>query len=426
VKQESLLYFPTIGGMGRHNASNPKGYRSPSDYNIPYETHMIQCQDGVTIHSWLLLYPGTTTTTARSAREHGGEKNDTNEKIPTIIFFHGNAGNIGLRLPNANEMYHNLRCNIFMVEYRGYGDSDDVKPTEAGLKLDAEASLLFLLQHPKIDSDRIFVFGRSLGGAVAFHLAKFAQDRYLQQHQQQHPKQQIQYLNPSQSLLAGIIVENTFLSISKMVDSLMPLIAPLKPLVLRIGWNSDRIAHQIRAPILYLAGASDELVPHSHMKELYRLSNISSVHPRIHIVKYGTHNDTWLRGGRDYFMKTRQFLSHVLLRNTHTPIMDVMTPPPTTSTTSSSIDNAPRARTRTTSMETTPTTINRVRTFTETSTGSIPSSSIEVNMGGTTSSDASYDMDRNSIPIMPSNLVAMTKAATMSSVSKKSDKKKEK
>ena len=117
-QQDAMLYFPTIGGVPRHPAQNPRRYRSPSEHNIPFETHMIKCEDGVTIHSWLLYHPSSV----------------NNKDIPTIIFFHGNAGNIGLRLPNAIHMYLNLQANIWLVEYRGYGDSDDAVVNEKGLK----------------------------------------------------------------------------------------------------------------------------------------------------------------------------------------------------------------------------------------------------------------------------------------------------
>ena len=109
------------------------------------------------------------------------EQSNTNDKLPTIIFFHGNAGNIGLRLPNAIQMYHYLTANIWLIEYRGYGDSDDAKPTEDGLKLDAEGIMNYINVHANtrqlynVDPRRLFVFGRSLGGAVAFHMAQYAQ-----------------------------------------------------------------------------------------------------------------------------------------------------------------------------------------------------------------------------------------------------------
>jgi abhydrolase domain-containing protein 13 len=241
---------------------------------LPFEDHKIRCSDGVSIHAWLLLQIQPL-------------------QAPTLIFFHGNAGNIGLRLPNAVQMYHNLQCNILMVEYRGYGDSDNATPNEAGLKLDAEAALRFLQTHEQIDSNRLFVFGRSLGGAVAFHLAHYAEQQ------------------PNSNPLAGILVENTFLSIRHMVDHLMPLVAPLKDLILRIGWNSNRLAPLLTTPILYLAGAKDQLVPHSHMLELYQQSQISSRLARIHIVESGTHNETWMQGGKAYWESIQRFLAQV-------------------------------------------------------------------------------------------------------------------
>jgi pimeloyl-ACP methyl ester carboxylesterase len=273
VKQESLLYFPEIGGIPRRPGENPRGYRSPEERQIPFESHMIPCEDGVSIHSWLLLR----TTDGRNIAPN----------TPTIVFFHGNAGNIGLRLPNAIQMLQTLNANIMLVEYRGYGNSDSVTPTEAGLRLDSEAALRFIVKHPGIDRTRIFLFGRSLGGAVAFHLAEYAQ------------RQQIP--------LAGVIVENTFLSISHMVDHLMPFLTPIKAFVLKIGWNSANIVPHLSAPILYLAGSADQIVPHPHMLQLCKLS-LRSVLVQLHVIENGTHNETWLQGGNAYWEKIRSFM----------------------------------------------------------------------------------------------------------------------
>jgi hypothetical protein len=273
VKQESLLYFPEIGGMPRRPENNPRGYQSPEEQQIPFESHMIPCQDGVQIHSWLLL------------RTSNGRNVIPNS--PTIVFFHGNAGNIGLRLPNAIQMLNRLNANILLVEYRGYGNSDSVTPTEAGLRLDAEAALCFISQHPSIDNSRIFLFGRSLGGAVAFHLAEYAQRQHIS--------------------VAGVMVENTFLSISHMVDHLMPFLKPIKVFVLKIGWNSAKIVPDLTMPILYLAGSGDQLVPHPHMLKLAKLS-LRSVLVQMHVIENGTHNETWLQGGRLYWDKMREFM----------------------------------------------------------------------------------------------------------------------
>jgi abhydrolase domain-containing protein 13 len=242
---------------------------------------MITCSDGVQIHAWLLQAPITDWSTA-----------------PTIVFFHGNAGNIGLRIPNAIQMLQQLGSNVLMVEYRGYGYSNNVKPTEQGLKLDAQAALLFAHEHNGIDSSQIFLFGRSLGGSVAIDLAHIAKQRNIP--------------------FAGVIVENTFTSISEMVDVVMPFLMPIKKYVLRIGWNSAALMSylgQQQVPILLLAGAKDELVPHSQMHQLYTIAKEACITTttnkdiiRIHVIPNGTHNESWVQGGSEYWDAIRSFM----------------------------------------------------------------------------------------------------------------------
>ncbi|GMH89618.1 hypothetical protein TrVE_jg9225 [Triparma verrucosa] len=269
-KQDNLLYHPSIQNLPLSPKQNPANFRSPLEYGIPFEDVKIPCVDSVSIHAWLLLHPDSLT-----------------KRRPTIVFFHGNAGNIGFRLPNAHQMYQQ-GWNVMQVEYRGFGDSDQVAPSEEGLKRDAEASINWIMNHGQIDKGRVFLFGRSLGGAVAFHLARYCEVNSIS--------------------LAGVIVENTFLSIAKMVDTLMPLIAPLKPLVLRIGWDNEELAPQIKVPILFLSGGRDELVPPFHMKRLYELST-QSAKAVFHLVRDGTHNDTWQRGGRSYWEAFSAFVT---------------------------------------------------------------------------------------------------------------------
>jgi abhydrolase domain-containing protein 13 len=302
-KQDSMLYFPEVGGIPRRPRNNPRRYRSPAEHQIPFESHQIPCDDGVHIHAWLLLRqkPVPSSSSGSSSSNAATTTTTTTTPImntlPTILFFHGNAGNIGLRLPNALQMLQYLNANILLVEYRGYGDSDNVKPTEAGLKLDGQAALKFihgpLVKHHNLNPQLIFLFGRSLGGAVALETALYAQQQ--------------QTAASSFPPLAGVILENTFLSIAHMVDHLMPVLAPFKALVLRIGWNNWSIVPQLTVPILFLAGASDVLVPHSHMKQLFATTTLSKL-KQWHAVPDGTHNETWMQGGQDYWDAFVSFL----------------------------------------------------------------------------------------------------------------------
>jgi fermentation-respiration switch protein FrsA (DUF1100 family) len=122
----------------------------------------------------------------------------------------------------------------------------------------------------------LIVFGRSLGGAVSFYLADKFPD-----------------------LVQGIVVENTFLSINKMVDIVMPILKPLK-FLMTIDWSSDRVIGNLLQPILFISGDSDNLVPPSHMKGLFELA-LKSIHREFYTVFGGNHNDSWEVGGEEYY-----------------------------------------------------------------------------------------------------------------------------
>ena len=280
-KQDSLLYFPEIGTLPRNPARNPRGYRSPAEYKIPFDDIYIPCEDGVSIHAWLLRR----------------RKNDSlPSATPTIIFFHGNAGNMGIRLPNAVQMFQRLEVNVLMVDYRGYGRSDKVSPNESGLILDGQAVLRYVQNHPDIDPTNVFLFGRSLGGAVTFATAQYAQENSNGKGANDiHP-------------LKGIIVENTFTSIPDMVDHLMPLVAKFKSFILAIRWNSIAIVPTLKCPVFYLAGSRDEIVPHSQMLKLHQLTTLSALN-RLHVINRGTHNESWSQGGDIYWDAFKSFLA---------------------------------------------------------------------------------------------------------------------
>jgi abhydrolase domain-containing protein 13 len=247
----------------------PKPPRSPDEHGITdFEEHFIKTKDGAVVHAWLLLH-------AQS------------QALPTIVYFHGNAGNMGFRLPHGVNLYKQCRANVLLVDYRGYGASEG-KPSEAGLLEDARAVLAHVRAHPRVASDRIVLYGKSLGGAVALALAE---------------------ARPQE--VAALVLENTFLSIPAMVDILLPYLSMVKGLILRIGWHNDRRVGRLAHPMLFVSGLQDELVPPAHMKQLSRLAT-RSVWPQLYTVADGTHNDTMFRGGLAYYRTYREFLQRVL------------------------------------------------------------------------------------------------------------------
>jgi hypothetical protein len=113
----------------------------------------------------------------------------------TVLMFHGNAGNIGHRVPIGKALQETLRCNVILLEYRGYGLSTGT-PDEVGLKIDAQTALDYIRQRPELKDTTIIVHGQSLGGAVAIDLVAKNQDS---------------------GDIGGLILENTFLCIRKMI-----------------------------------------------------------------------------------------------------------------------------------------------------------------------------------------------------------------
>ena len=83
--------------------------------------------DGVKLHAWLLRAPGA----AAAAAAAGA-------RLPALVFFQENAGNMAMRLPFLRALVLNLGCAVLAPSYRGYGLSEG-RPSEAGLKLDAQA-----------------------------------------------------------------------------------------------------------------------------------------------------------------------------------------------------------------------------------------------------------------------------------------------
>ncbi|XP_042473587.1 alpha/beta hydrolase domain-containing protein WAV2-like isoform X2 [Zingiber officinale] len=268
--QERLVYVPVLPGLARAYPITPARLR------LDYEDVFLHASDGVRLHAWFV-------------------KQSPWKPGPTVLFFQENAGNIAHRLEFVRIMMQRLHCNVFMLSYRGYGESDGY-PSQHGIIKDAQAALDHLSQRTDIDPSRIVVFGRSLGGAVGAMLARNNPDK-----------------------VSAIILENTFTSILDMAAMMFPFLkwfigsnGPKGPKILnyfvRSPWSTIDIIDKIEQPILFLSGLQDELVPPLQMQMLHSKAIENNSDCRFVDFPNGMHMDTWYSGGDRYWRTIQLFL----------------------------------------------------------------------------------------------------------------------
>ncbi|RAH68931.1 alpha/beta hydrolase [Aspergillus aculeatinus CBS 121060] len=269
VVASGLLYFKQKNVPVDARTNVPK----PQQFGITdYEELHLPTPDGETLHA-LFIRP----TRKRIAQDL------------TVLMFHGNAGNIGHRIPIAKILQEILGCNVLMLEYRGYGLSTGT-PDEAGLKVDAQTGLDYLRQRAETKDSQIVVYGQSLGGAVAIDLVAKNQDK---------------------GAIAGLILENTFLSIRKLIPTVFPPARYLARLCHQY-WTSEEVLPKItKVPILFLSGLKDEIVPPSNMTQLFAVCKSSRKVWRT--LPNGGHNDSVAEPG--YFEHIHSFVMEEIVRH---------------------------------------------------------------------------------------------------------------
>jgi len=302
ARQRSILYVPTPPGTQRSPSCNPYGHRSPATWSLPYEDAWIFAEDGTRLHAWLVY--------------QAPEKWSKAEAPYTFVYFHGNAGNIGHRLENVRDMHRRLEANILIVDYRSYGDSEDGGgPCEKGFMMDAVATYRWLVgrlrsssgQRPvKMSADRILLFGRSIGGAVASNL--FA--HLLREHQAG--------VDGALPLPAGIVLENSFTSLRDMAVQVFPFLRAVSLLlcspIIFDEWKAKESLQYISRHhehwcCCLLSGLQDEIVPPAQMRQLHNI--LKESRPKVlkyFIFQHGGHNDTPHRAGEEYWQSFQKFM----------------------------------------------------------------------------------------------------------------------
>jgi alpha-beta hydrolase superfamily lysophospholipase len=188
---------------------------------------------------------------------------------PVLLYLHGARWDVRGSAPRMRRM-HELGFAVLGIDYRGFGRSSAALPSETLAYEDAAAAWAWLGQQ-RPGAAR-YIFGHSLGGAIAVHLAADAPDA------------------------AGLIVEGSFTSIAEVVSSFKWGWLPVGPLITQRFEAAQRIG-RVKVPVLVVHGSDDRLIPPALGRALYERAPAPK---RFVLVEGGSHHNTNAVGQAQY------------------------------------------------------------------------------------------------------------------------------
>jgi len=229
---------------------------TPEFIRLPFEDVYLNTEDNVRINGWFI---------------------PSDNADYTILFLHGNAGNIAQRLEKLI-LFNKIQLNVFIIDYRGYGNSSG-SPSERGFYRDAEAAYDYLLKQKKITPERILLYGESLGSAVCVHLASY-------------------------KTVGGLITEAAFTRSRDMAK----IVCPYMPSWLfSDSFNSLSKIDNVTAPTLIIHSKNDEIVPFKMAERLYEAAS----GPKYFAELAGGHNVAYMDSREKYIASIVTFVERL-------------------------------------------------------------------------------------------------------------------
>jgi fermentation-respiration switch protein FrsA (DUF1100 family) len=246
VFQARYVYFPELPSRAVD--------ATPADIGLTFEAVRLRTTDGETLDGWFIPAP---------------------QARGTLLYLHGNGGNIGHRL-DPIAVFHRLGLNVLIFDYRGYGASTG-KPSEEGTYQDALAAWNFLTNERRLEPAEIVLFGESLGGSIAAWLA-------------------------ARHTPAALMIYASFTSVPEMAQALYPIF-PARSLA-RYRYETRASLASVKCPVLIMHSPEDEIIPFSHGQALFAAAR----EPKQFLELRGGHNDALLISRDVYARGVGEFL----------------------------------------------------------------------------------------------------------------------
>ena len=231
---------------------------SPDDIGLNYENVRLATRDDENLHGWYI-----------PAVNSSG----------VLLFFHGNAGNISHRLDSI-KIFNELGLDVLIIDYRGYGLSTG-KASEQGTYLDAQSAWEYLVNYRGFAPDKVVIFGRSLGAAVASSLA-------------------------ARTTPGAVILESGFTSGVDMADRLYPFL-PVR-LITRLKYPVNEYVKDFSSPLLVVHSQEDEIIPFDMGRSIF----LAAPEPKEMLALTGDHNGGFLLNRKQYLAAIGKFLDRHL------------------------------------------------------------------------------------------------------------------
>ena len=205
-------------------------------------------------------------------------------EIATIIFFHGNGGNI-INVSWLGQRFAKQGFDVLLFDYRGYGASDGVASAESDLYADGDAAVAFVMNEKKAHPERIVLYGHSLGTAIVADVA-------------------------SRGKFGAVILESGFSSASSVATAALPWLPRFLHFLGKNRFESARKLTRVTSPILIAHGDPDGTIPTGEARRLYASAN----EPKQLLIIPGAGHVVFGAAGEQYLNQVEQFIREAMTK----------------------------------------------------------------------------------------------------------------